>query len=234
MAMARKRVKAPRFRTVADLQERIGHVPQERIRLDVPPGTATVRDVIRIEAKENRLCELVDGVLVEKPMGAAESLVAGEIFAHVRHFVLTHKLGIALGADGTLKLLPRQVRIPDVSFIPKSQLPGGFMPLIAVPEFVPDLAVEVLSESNTRAEMERKLREYFFAGTRLVWYVDVPSRTIDVFTAPDQVTHLGPNDTLDGGVVLPGFSVPIAAFFELFGPQPTPAKRSRKRPPKRP
>jgi Uma2 family endonuclease len=228
MAMARKRVKAPRFRTVADLQERIGHVPQERIRLDVPPGTATVRDVVRIEAKENRLCELIDGVLVEKTMGLRESLVALTIGRLVGNFVDEHDLGIVLGADGMMKLLPRQVRIPDVSFVPNERLQDGEAPPAAVPELVPDLAVEVLSESNTRAEMDRKLREYFFAGTRLVWYVDVPSRTVDVFTAPDQSTRLTATDTLDGGVVLPGFSVPVVRIFKKSG-RTDPEKRRPKR-----
>ena len=68
-----------------------------------------------------------------------------------------------------LKLMPRLVRIPDVSFISWDQLPAHEYPNDPIPELHPDIAVEVLSEGNTEEEMRRKVKEYFFAGTRLVW-----------------------------------------------------------------
>src|SRR5206468_1626606 len=73
----------------------------------------------------------------------------------------------------------------------------------------PDLAVEVLSKGNTRAEMDRKLREYFAAGVRLVWLIDPKTRTARVHTSPEEMTRLGEGDTLDGGDVLPGFALPL-------------------------
>ena len=78
----------------------------------------------------------------------------------------------------------------------------------------PDLAVEVLSDSNTKAEMDRKLREYFESGTRLVWYVDPETRTISVYTSPLTVSVLVADEILDGGVVLPGFMVRVGSVFE--------------------
>jgi Uma2 family endonuclease len=228
MAMARKRVTAPRFQTVAEVQERIGYVPVERLRLDVPLGMATIDDVVRLDDHKDRLCELIDGVLVEKPMGTRESHVSGEVLSLIKVFIRPLNLGIAIGGDGMLEVLPGQVRLPDVSFIARAKVPHGLPPGPAVLELVPDLAVEVLSPSNTPAEMSRKLREYFFAGTRLVWYIDLNDRSVTVYTAPDQSTRLTEADTIDGGDVLPGFRVPVARFFEEL-PPPAPAPKRKRR-----
>jgi Uma2 family endonuclease len=81
----------------------------------------------------------------------------------------------------------------------------------------PDLAVEVLSEGNTPQEMNRKLHEYFQAGTRLVWYVDPAARTVTVYESIDRATPLGEHDVLDGGDVLPGFKLSIGELFRRAG-----------------
>jgi Uma2 family endonuclease len=80
--------------------------------------------------------------------------------------------------------------------------------------------VEVLSESNTADEMARKRREYFAAGVRLVWQVAPLTRTVEVYTAPEQVTVLHEEDTLEGGAVLPGFALPLREFFAELDQQP--------------
>jgi hypothetical protein len=66
----------PKIKTLGELLDRLGGVPADRVRFNPLPGTATVADVLQIEAHEGRLCELVDGILVEKPMGYAESMIA--------------------------------------------------------------------------------------------------------------------------------------------------------------
>jgi Uma2 family endonuclease len=199
--------------TVADLWEQLGQVPLSRIRFVPTPGTATEQDVLDLIDHADRICELVDGVLVEKTMGYMESLLAGAIIESLRKFVRKRKLGIVLAPDGTLKILPRQVRIPDVSFISWDRFPDGKLPETPIPAVAPDLAVEVLSEGNTEAEMRRKLHDYFTAGVRLVWYVDPRSRTAAVYTAPEQCAVLGENDVLTGGDVLPGFQLPLRELF---------------------
>ncbi|NLF06544.1 MAG: Uma2 family endonuclease, partial [Pirellulaceae bacterium] len=74
--------------------------------------------------------------------------------------------------------------------------------------------VEIISRGNTRQEMERKLRDYFAAGTRLVWYVyHEPKREVRVYASPEEYTTVGENETLDGGAVLPGFQLPLAELF---------------------
>jgi Uma2 family endonuclease len=124
------------------------------------------------------------------------------------------RLGIVLGADGMLTLFPGRVRIPDVSFIPWSQIPSGRWPDEAIPEIPPDLAVEVLSPSNTPSEIRLKIREYFQAGTRLVWVIDPKKQTARTYTAPESSRAVGKSGSLDGGIVLPGFRVSLP---ELFG-----------------
>jgi Uma2 family endonuclease len=202
--------------TVADMLDRLG-VPPERIRLHPPPGTATEADVLASPDGERRLCELVDGVLVEKPMGFYESLLAGWLIRLLGRFLDQHDLGFVLPADATLRLKPGLVRLPDVSFFSWDQFPNRKLPRERVPALSPDLAVEVISEGNTEAEMARKLQEYFTAGVRLVWYVYPETRTVQVYTSPTDVRLLRDEDTLDGGTVLPGFLLSIREWFEEAG-----------------
>ncbi len=206
--------------TAADLVERFGPIPLWRVRMVPAPGTATEQDVIDIHDRTDRLCELVDGVLVEKTMGIQESYLALLIGGIINEFLRASALGIALGADGMTKLAPGLIRIPDVSFVRWERFPGRVVPSIAFLVSGPDLAVEVLSPSNTAKEMDRKLKDYFASGVRLVWYVDPVKRTAEVFTAVGQSVVLGEGDTLDGGDVLPGFALPLARVFEELGPSP--------------
>lgn len=207
----------PWYGTAADLHDHLGHIPLHRIRLYPPPGTAALADVLAVQEQEDRLCELVDGVLVEKAMGYYESRLALLIGYFLEAFLQLHDLGIVLGADGMLQLLHDQVRIPDVSFLSWVHFPDRELPSEPIPRLVPDLAVEVLSASNTAQEMNRKLQEYFAAGTQLVWYVDPEAQGITVYTAPEQWIELGIEDVLDGGNVLPGFQLSIRELFDRAG-----------------
>jgi Uma2 family endonuclease len=199
--------------TVADLLEHLGGVPADRVRMVPQPGTATEQDLLDVQARTDRMCELIDGVLVEKTMGYLESLLAMAIGASLRAFVQKDNLGIVLGADGTLRIFAGQVRVPDVSFISWSRFAGGRLPDVPIPAVAPDLAVEVLSAGNTEAEMQRKLRDYFAAGVRLVWYIDPRSRTAMSFVGPEQSTVLNETDSLSGGDVLPGFQLSLRELF---------------------
>jgi Uma2 family endonuclease len=200
--------------TLADLQKHLGDIPAERIRLFPPPGYATEKDVVEIEAREDRLCELEDGILVEKPMGWYESLIALLIGTRIRGFLDDHDLGQALTADGSLKILPGIVKIPDVSFIGWSRFPKERVKRRPIPALIPDLVVEVLSETNTQKEMDAKLKRYFEAGVRLVWYVDPETRGAVSYTSPTDATQIGPDGELNGGEVLPGFTLSVPWLFE--------------------
>ena len=146
-------------------------------------------------------------------MGTQESYLAALIASLVGEFASRHQLGFVLGADGMARLAPGLVRIPDVSFISWRRFPNRRVPLTPMLDLAPDLAVEVLSPSNTVAEMNRKLQDYFAAGVRLVWYVDPVARTIQVFTAVDQIRLLREDEKVTGDPVLPGFALPLRDLF---------------------
>ena len=188
------------------------------------PGTATEKDVLEMNDHHNRLCELIDGTLVEKTMGVYESWLACRIIHFISSFLEQHDLGIVTGPDGFLKLFPHQVRAPDVAFVRRERLPGGRVPRDPIPVLGPNLAVEVLSPSNTHREMERKLREYFAAGTELVWYIDPQTQSAVVYTSPNQPTEIGVDGVLSGGEVLPGFELSLQQLFAEAG-QPLPSLR---------
>jgi len=200
--------------TLADLAERFGaDMPLRRIVRDPAPGTATVEDVVRLDAHENRLCELIDGTLLEKTMGFIESYLAAQLGALLTRFVTERKLGVTAGEGGMLRLHPEQVRTPDVSYVSWESLGGVDLESVAAPLMTPDLAVEVLRRGNTAREMEAKLHEYFEAGVRLVWYVDPRAKTVTVYESAERSTVLGEADTLTGGDVLPGLEVDLRSLF---------------------
>ena len=120
-----------------------------------------------------------------------------------------------------LRLFPGRVRIPDVTFIPWTQIPGRHWPKTPIPEIPPDLAVEVLSPSNTSGEIRLKLRESFQSGTRLVWVVDPKKQTARIYTAPESSQAVGKSGNLDGGVVLPGFQMSLPKLFGTLDDDPT-------------
>jgi Uma2 family endonuclease len=203
----------PRFPTMADLIDELGGVPPRRILLHPQPGTATEQDVRDLLQSKTRLCELVEGVLVEKAVGYRESLLALALAELLRAFVRQNNLGLVSGEAGLLRLAPNLILGPDVAFVSWGRIPGGRVPEAAIPDLAPDLAVEVLRESNTPGEMRRKRREYFAAGVRCVWEVDPDARAVEVFTSPAESNIIPESQTLDGGDVLPGFTLPLTQLF---------------------
>jgi len=83
--------------------------------------------------------------------------------------------------------------------------------------------VEVLSPTNTRAEIDRKLGELFGVGCKLAWVIDPKTRTAKVYTSAKRFKELDKGGTLDGGRVLPGFKLPLADLFAA-------ARRRKKKP----
>ncbi len=199
-----------RFPTIADVQERLGHIPESRILSFPAPGTATVQDLLDGSITGDRLYELVDGILVEKAMGWQQGFVGMWIGTLLNIYLQQDNLGLVAGSDGMIRFKLDLVRMPDVSFVRWDSVDDTDVienPAGAFLEVPPDLAVEVISPSNTRREMAIKLAEYAKAGVKLVWYVD-----------PERKQTLAAADTLDGGTVLPGFAVPVARIFASRAP----------------
>jgi Uma2 family endonuclease len=208
--------RTPRLRTAADWLHSLGDIPLDRIVFNPLPGTATVDDVIRlVDGDENRGVELVGGTLVEKPVGFIESVIAARIIRRLGNVIEPDNLGIVSGEKGMIRMLMGNVRMPDVAFFRREDLPDGKAPTEPVPQLAPALAVEVLSKSNTDAEMRIKLREYFDSGVLAVWMLDPDAQSLRIYDAPERYRQLTRDDTLDGGEVLPDFSVRVGEFFEI-------------------
>jgi Uma2 family endonuclease len=141
------------------------------------------------------------------------------------HLVISYldrtDLGVCVGADGMMRIAPGLVRIPDLSFITWDRLPGRESPQDPIPDLAPDLAVEVLSQGNTKAEMARKVREYFEAGAILVWLIDPKKRTAQVFSTCEKSVLVRADQALDGGDVLPGLSIVLSDLLDR-GRRPRP------------
>src|SRR4051812_48193852 len=104
----------PRFDNGAEWLRALGDVPLNRIIFDPWPGTATEADLLRFVERDKRLCELIDGTLVEKPVGWIEALIAMNLATRLGIYVEDHKLGAVSGADSTLRMTSGRVRLPDV------------------------------------------------------------------------------------------------------------------------
>jgi Uma2 family endonuclease len=175
-----------------------------------------------IHAKTKRSCELIDGVLVEKTVGFFESVLALRLAAMLAEYLKTNPIGVIAGEAGFVELLPSQVRAADVCVVCWDRLPPD-LAAEAIPAIAPDFVAEVLSKGNTRAEMRRKLQDYFAAGVRLVWYIDPRPRTARAYTGEDLFVEVDEHGTLSGGDVLPGLEVRLSELFAI--PSPPPEKR---------
>jgi Uma2 family endonuclease len=231
--MATETLSDSRFRTIGEVQQRLGDVPVHRI-ISVPaPGTATANDLLDPHITRGRGVELVDGILVEKPMGFREDYIAILLVRALGRYLDVHNIGGIGGSQGLVRFMPNLVRVPDVTFTrwDSADDPAEIEdPDTAFLDVVPDLVVEVLSESNTPREMQIKLGEYATAGVKLVWYVAPDAKTVTVYPKGRERGKkvLGAGDTLDGGKVLPGFALPVADVFAPRAPAPKKPKKGKK------
>lgn len=171
-------------------------------------------DLYDIEDDDYRY-ELDRGVLVRMtPPGGRHGEIDSEIIWHIRNYLAQHPIGRVFGEVGfILARDPDVVRAPDVAFVRADRLPpeeerDKFFP------FAPDLAVEILSPSDRAGMVHDKVMDYLDAGTRLVWVVAPRRRTVTVYQPGGAARVLREDDELDGGDVLPGFRLPVAALFQ--------------------
>ncbi|HVA90228.1 MAG TPA: Uma2 family endonuclease [Chloroflexota bacterium] len=165
--------------------------------------------------------ELVGGVLVRMPFSGYEaSNVAARLLARLAVFVEDHELGAVTGADGGYRPDPAHPNdtelAPDVAFIRADRIPSRDSPdYRRALRLAPELAVEVVSPSQSRRALAVKAGLFLSFGTRLVWVVLPKQRQVDIFRPGDSEPSatLGIGDTLDGEDVIPGFSYPVAALF---------------------
>lgn len=200
--------------TLAELIDRLGGIPLDRIRCRPAPGTATEQDVLAARALPERwLCELVDGVLIHKGSTLLTSTLAAYLGGALSEYAHRTGRGVVLAANMAYRLAPGLIRIPDGSYVSWDRFEDGQLPDEQIGSVPPDVAFEMLSPRKTSAEMARKLKEYFLAGTGMVWLVDPERRLVEVYTAADCATKLTETDRLDGGDVLPGFKLALPELF---------------------
>ncbi len=175
-------------------------------------GVATARpsitdqDLLRLP-KDGRKYELVDGELRVSPAGARHGKISLRLGAALLAFVREKRLGEVFDSSTGYRLPGGNVRSPDASFVSSKRLPRvpeGFL------ELAPDLAVEVLSPEDSPRDVLDKVGEYLAAGVCLVWVIDPRSSRAVGYRSLTDVHEIGPDGTLDGGELLPGFRCPLS------------------------
>jgi Uma2 family endonuclease len=173
-------------------------------------STATLEPTITKEP--DFLYEVVDGQLVEKPVGRKESILAVTLHDFLSPFVKANGLGRSF-IETTFWLPPKNnERRPDVSFVSTVRLPADIDDLDDDTPLVPDLAVEVVSPSNQYDDIDEKIEEYFAAGVLEVWVVSRRFRHIMIHESNGQVRKWIATETLTSKV-LPGFQLHLSKLF---------------------
>ena len=159
--------------------------------------------------------EINDGVLMQVPgRSFGHHLVVVAILRLLDAFVLEHDLGYVMpdGFGYVLSREPDVLRIPDVSFMATERVPGDAR-LEGYWHGAPDLAIEVVSPGDDANELHDKVRQYLEAGARMVWVFWPKRSSVSVHTEAGLSRELIHDAILDGGDVLPGFSVLVAEIF---------------------
>lgn len=172
--------------------------------------TEEFEDYLALPENVGRLFERIDGEIIEKMPTQLHGLIAGLITTFLNLFVLKNPLGwVMVEARYRLPDDPDNDYIPDVSFVSKAK--GGLTEKGPAP-YMPDLAVEIKSPDESLPDMRKKAAYYLANGSRLVWLVYTEKRLVIVLTANSE-DILNEDDTLDGGNVLPGFTLPVRDIF---------------------
>jgi Uma2 family endonuclease len=174
-------------------------------------SSVTVDDLLRCP-KDGRKYELVDGEIIVSPAGFRHAEIVAKIVHILATFLETHPIGIVCGDNLGVKLPTGNVRSPDITFVRSEKAPTGTA-ADGFAEFIPDLAVEVLSPQDSLKEVGRKIGEFLDCGVPVVWLVDPAHKTITVYRSLSQTEQLRPEDSITAEGILPGFSCSVSRFF---------------------
>ena len=161
--------------------------------------------------------ELVQGEVIEMPPPSLiHNLIAGRIYQLLAVFAFERNLGLVFGDDAGYLLSqgPDTMRVPDVSVVLWEHVPESGMPerFWSIP---PDLAVEIVSQSDRASDVHDKVYQYLASGTQRVWVLWPTTRSVSVFGRGGALGELGAEEELDGGDVLPGFRVRVGDLFNV-------------------
>lgn len=191
-------------------------VPQILIRQRSMVTTSTVTAEELLAMGSDAPFELIQGELVRvSPSAGKSNYVLGNVHSVIRDFVRPRTLGnVSVGEAGyRLETDPDSVVSPDVGYVVRNRMPipipdRGYIPLR------PDLAVEVISPTDERGDIERKQARYARVGVLLVWGIDPSRETATVHAVGASARMIDRTGVLDGGDILPGFQVLLAELFD--------------------
>ena len=161
--------------------------------------------------------EVVSGELVMSPKNDFyHGDICSELLTAMRTFVRGKRLGAVLDSSTGFWMKNRNCRAPDISFVSRARLAAlGFKR--STRSFfpgAPDLAVEILSPSNTRAEIDKRLKDFFESGARLVWIIDPDGERAEICRGLTRRELIGSGGFLEGEDLLPGFRYPLDDLFK--------------------
>ncbi|QDU90069.1 hypothetical protein Pla175_34690 [Pirellulimonas nuda] len=181
-----------------------------------PAEVSTITAEEMLSMPESEGCELVDGQLLEKNLGAKSGWIGGRLLSLLDRYSDDGRNGWAFPSECGIQCIPNEpnrVLKPDAFFLRPSRLPGEQIPDGWV-RVAPDLAAEVVSPNDLYSDVEQKVEEYLEAGVKLVWVIDPVTRTAMVYRPRGaQPSRLSIDGELSGEDVLPGFKCQVAALF---------------------
>jgi Uma2 family endonuclease len=177
---------------------------------------------ISLPENADKRYELLDGVLHEmSPSSELPTVIAMRLGILLGSHVYANRLGFITGADGRFDLSSTDHYAPDVAFIAAARLEGirrrGFF------QIAPDLAVEIVSPSDSIPAVQRKAARYLALGVREVWIIYPDEQTADVYRPAEspnrlEVQQIAADGALESNDLLPNFRLPLQQLFELGKP----------------
>jgi Uma2 family endonuclease len=166
---------------------------------------------------DDTVFELINGEICEvNPPSIRNALIAARVVVLIGTYLQQHPIGFVMGADGGFTLSAENVRIPDASFISKSRMPSDFD---HHHQFAPDLAVEVISASETPRKVNDKTALYLDSGTAMVWNIYPDDEVVEVWQQGKggalEMRKFAGDDVIEGGDVMPEFAVKVSDIFDL-------------------
>lgn len=167
--------------------------------------------------EDGYLHEVVGGELIMSPKNDFfHGRICLRLSSALHVFVVEHRLGAVLDSSTGFWMQNRNCRAPDVSFVSRQRLEQlGFKP--SSRKFfpgAPDLAIEILSRNNTRAEIDVRLKDFFSSGTQIAWVINSDLEAVEICHSLQDRKLLGAGAVLEGEHLLPGFRYPIVNLFK--------------------
>jgi Uma2 family endonuclease len=181
------------------------------------PAKVWAEEELQALPEDGYIHEVVNGEMVRSPKNNFQhECIFNRLFLALGQFNQQHRLGVVRGSNAGFWMKNQNCRAPDMSFIPKRRLQElGFQPNSR--RFfpgAPDLAVEILSPNNARAEIDERLRDFFESGTQISWIINPETECVEVCHSLTRRKLVGTGGLFDGEHLLPGFTYPIADLFK--------------------